>query len=53
MYRTGLEDTEIEELRNRVKTHARSTKERFLLFTDVLIEYVGSGEWKNRSARYT
>ena len=52
MYGTGLEDTEIEELRNRVKTHARSTKERFLLFTDVLIEYVGSGEWKNRSPAF-
>jgi tetratricopeptide (TPR) repeat protein len=52
MYTTGLEDTEINELRNRVNTQSRSTEDRFLLFTDVLIEYVGSGEWKNRSSAF-
>ena len=49
MYATGLEDTELDELRSRIATHSRSAKDRFMLFTDVLIEYVGSGEWKNRS----
>ncbi len=52
MYSTGLEETEIIELRNRIKTHSRSPKNRFMLFTDVLIEYVGSGEWKNRSPAF-
>ena len=52
MYTTGLEDTEIEELRNRISTHSRSTKDRFTLFTDLLIEYIGSGEWKNRSPAF-
>ncbi|MHA1965893.1 MAG: tetratricopeptide repeat protein [Candidatus Thorarchaeota archaeon] len=52
MYTTGLEDTELEELRNRITTQSRSAKDRFMLFTDVLIEYVGSGEWKNRSPAF-
>lgn len=52
MYTTGLEDTELDELRNRIITHSRSTKDRFMLFTDILIEYVGSGEWKGRSAAF-
>ena len=52
MYTTGLEDTEIDELRNRVTTLSRSTKDRFMLFTDILIEYIGSGEWKNRSPAF-
>lgn len=52
MYTTGLEDTEIKELSNRLKTHSRSGKDRFMLFTDVLVEYVGSGEWKNRSPAF-
>ena len=49
MYRVDLEDSEIEELKNRLAVHARSNDDRFMLFTDVLTEYVGSGEWKNRS----
>lgn len=52
MYTTGLEDTELNELRNRITPHSRSAKDRFMLFTDVLIEYVGSGEWKNRSPAF-
>jgi tetratricopeptide (TPR) repeat protein len=52
MYTTGLEDTELEELRNRIVNYSRSAKDRFMLFTDVLIEYVGSGEWKNRSPAF-
>jgi tetratricopeptide (TPR) repeat protein len=52
MYKIGLEDSELDELRNRVNTLSRSSKDRFMLFTDVLIEYVGSGEWKNRSPAF-
>jgi tetratricopeptide (TPR) repeat protein len=52
MYRVDLEDSEIEELRNRIAVRGRSAEDRFMLFTDVLIEYVGSGEWKNRSPAF-
>ena len=52
MYTTGLEDTEIVELRNRIATHSRTSRDRFMLFTDVLMEYIGSGEWKNRSPAF-
>ncbi|MFW9788983.1 MAG: tetratricopeptide repeat protein [Candidatus Thorarchaeota archaeon] len=52
MYTPGLEDTEVDELRNRLRMQSRSTKDRFMLFTDVLIEYVGSGEWKNRTPSF-
>jgi tetratricopeptide (TPR) repeat protein len=49
MHGSGLEDSELEEIRNRLTAYARSTKDRFLIFTDILIEYVGGGEWRNRS----
>ena len=49
MHRPGLEDSELEEIGNRLAAYARSTEDRFLIFTDVLIEYVGGGEWRNRS----
>jgi tetratricopeptide (TPR) repeat protein len=52
MYQTGLEDSEIEEIANRLAAHARSTEDRFLIFTDILIEYVGGGEWRNRSSAF-
>ncbi|MFX1605379.1 MAG: tetratricopeptide repeat protein [Promethearchaeota archaeon] len=52
MYTTGLEDIEINELRSRIAAYSRSPKDRFMLFTDVLIEYIGSGEWKNRSPAF-
>ena len=52
MYRPGLEESEIEEIANRVSVQARSTKDRFLIFTDILIEYVGAGEWQNRSPAF-
>ena len=52
MYTTGLEANEINELRNRLTNHSRSSRDRFMLFTDILIEDVGSGEWKNRSPAY-
>jgi tetratricopeptide (TPR) repeat protein len=49
MYKSGLEESEIEEIGNRLATYSRSTSDRFLIFTDILIEFVGSGEWRNRS----
>lgn len=49
MYRPGLDESEVEEIGNRLDTHTRSTSDRFLMFTDILIEFVGSGEWRNRS----
>ncbi|MFW9975951.1 MAG: tetratricopeptide repeat protein [Candidatus Thorarchaeota archaeon] len=52
MYTPGLEVSEIQELRNRITTHSRSSRDRFRLFTDILIEYIGSGEWKNRSSAF-
>jgi tetratricopeptide (TPR) repeat protein len=52
MYRPGLDESEIEEIGNRLSTHSRSTSDRFLIFTDILIEYVGSGEWRNRSSAF-
>jgi tetratricopeptide (TPR) repeat protein len=52
MYTTGLEDSELDELRNRIAAYSRSPKDRFMLFTDVLIEYIGSGEWRNRSPAF-
>ncbi|MHA3963167.1 MAG: tetratricopeptide repeat protein [Candidatus Thorarchaeota archaeon SMTZ1-45] len=52
MYTTGLEASEIEELRNRISQYSRSNRDRFRLFTDILLEYVGSGEWKNRSPAF-
>ncbi len=52
MYRPGLEESEIEEIENRLAVYARSTRDRFLIFTDILIEYVGGGEWKNRSPAF-
>ena len=52
MYRPGLEDSEVEEIANSLAVHSRSTKDRFLLFTDILIEFVGGGEWRNRSSSF-
>jgi len=52
MYKPGLEDSELEEIANRVNAHARSTEDRFLIFTDILIEIVGGGEWRNRSQAF-
>ncbi len=52
MYRPGLENVEVEEIANSLSLHARSTKDRFMLFTDVLIEFVGGGEWRNRSSAF-
>jgi len=52
MYRPGLEESEVDEIAGRLEVYARSTKDRFLLFTDILIEYVGGGEFHNRSPAF-
>ncbi|TFG32005.1 tetratricopeptide repeat protein [Candidatus Thorarchaeota archaeon] len=52
MYRLELEESEIEEIANSLTVHSRSTKDRFMLFTDILIEFVGGGEWRNRSPAF-
>jgi tetratricopeptide (TPR) repeat protein len=49
MYGDGLEPTEHDELKNRLAAVAKTAKHRFMIFTDILTEYVGSGEYKNRS----
>jgi tetratricopeptide (TPR) repeat protein len=49
MYEERLEDAEIEELRKRLSFVTRTGKDRFMNFTDVITEYVGTGEFKNRS----
>jgi len=52
MYRPCLEDSEIEDIENRLAVYARSTRDRFLIFTDILIECVGGGEFHNRSPAF-
>jgi len=52
MYSKDLEPSEIEQLASRMSIEARSNKDPFLLFTDILLEFVGSGEWKNRSKAF-
>jgi tetratricopeptide (TPR) repeat protein len=49
MYEDGLESSERDELGNRLAMVTKTAKHRFMVFTDILIEYVGSGEYKNRS----
>ncbi len=52
MYSKDLEPSEIEQLASRMAIEARSNKDPFLLFTDILLEFVGSGEWKSRSSAF-
>lgn len=52
MYRSNLEESELEEIANSLMVHSRSTKDRFMLFTDILIEFVGAGEYRNRSPAF-
>ncbi|MHA2140082.1 MAG: tetratricopeptide repeat protein [Candidatus Thorarchaeota archaeon] len=49
MYSPGLELQEIEQLESRMIAERRTDKDPFMQFTDVLLEFVGSGEWRNRS----
>lgn len=52
MYRPGLEESEIEELRNRLAMQGRTNKDLFMLFTDILVEYVGCSDFVNRSEAF-
>ncbi|MBD3405240.1 MAG: tetratricopeptide repeat protein [Candidatus Lokiarchaeota archaeon] len=49
MYSGDLDKKEIEELNLRLAQEKRSSKNRFLIFTDLLLDFIGSGEWKNHS----
>ncbi|MFX0108209.1 MAG: tetratricopeptide repeat protein [Candidatus Hodarchaeota archaeon] len=49
MYSDGLEPIELEQLASRIEMEGRTNKDDFMLYTDILLEFVGSGEWKNRS----
>lgn len=49
MYEDRLTDSEKKEIANRLTSGFRTGKDRFLHFTDILSEYVGSGEWHNLS----
>jgi len=52
MYAKDLFPSEIEELSSRIAAEGRTSKDRFMIFTDILMEYVGAGQWKNRSAPF-
>lgn len=52
MYESGLKSSEIEEIANRFKALPRTNKNRFMQFTDILTEYIGSGEWQNQSETF-
>ncbi len=49
MYEDGLEKSEIDELQSRFSSGHRISKDPFRHFTDILTDYIGSGEWKNHS----
>lgn len=52
MYRSGLDSFELDDLANRVSSESRTEKDRFMAFTDVLIEGISTGEWVNRSSSF-
>jgi len=49
IYERGLEPLELDEIKGKMSLAIRTDKDRFRMFTDILLEYVGGGEWKNRS----
>ncbi|MFW9848383.1 MAG: tetratricopeptide repeat protein [Candidatus Thorarchaeota archaeon] len=49
MFENNLEQSELSDIATRLSAGIRSGKDRFMQFTDVVTEYVGSGEWRNRS----
>ncbi len=49
MYEDRLTQSEKDEMTARISATQRSGKDRFVHFTDILSEYLGSGEWKNLS----
>jgi tetratricopeptide (TPR) repeat protein len=52
MYRSGLESFELSDLTNRMSSELRANKDRFMAFTDVLVEGVATGEWANRTPSF-
>ncbi len=49
MYEDQLAESEKKEIANRLIAGFRTGKDQFLHFTDILSEYIGSGEWHNLS----
>ncbi|NWF96957.1 MAG: tetratricopeptide repeat protein [Candidatus Thorarchaeota archaeon] len=52
MYEGQLDRYELEDLDRRTRQTAKGQKDRFRDFTDILLEYVGSGEWQKRSTGF-
>lgn len=49
MYEDRITKSERKEIANRLSVGFRTGKDRFLHFSDILLEYIGSGEWTNLS----
>ncbi|RLI54703.1 MAG: hypothetical protein DRO87_09870 [Candidatus Thorarchaeota archaeon] len=49
MYGYRLDQSELDEITNQFNLRSRDNMDKFLLLTDIMIEYVGSAQWKNRS----
>ncbi len=47
-----LADEELQEIQERLVSHSKSGKNRFRAFTDVLLECISNGEWKDKSHAY-
>jgi len=52
MYRSGLDSFEISDLSNRMISELKTGKDRFMAFTDILIEGIGTGEWTKRTSSF-
>ncbi len=52
MHEYGLDSSEIENLEKRLTTATRKGKDRFMAFTDILVEYVKNGEWNDKSPSF-
>ncbi len=52
MHEYGLDSSEIEDLERSLAMAIRTGKDRFMAFTDILTEYVKSGEWKDKSPSF-
>ena len=52
MHEYGLDSSEIEDLERSLATAIRTGKDRFMAFTDILVEYIKSSEWKDKSPSF-
>jgi tetratricopeptide (TPR) repeat protein len=52
MHEYGLDSSEIEELEKSLATATRTGKDRFMAFTDILVEYVKNSEWTEKSPSF-